>query len=121
KFRKPRALHREYPTPVSRICGSRANDEEELPGEGIEVPPLIVGIAVRLPTEVQRQQIDCSGEDEWKGQATLQQQQHHGKHAQQDHVDRQDVEELGLILQQEHLEIPTWGSSIKLSIPKSSL
>src|SRR5262245_25298973 len=82
KFRKPRALYREYPTTVSRISGGRANNEEQLPGEGIEVPALIVGIAVRLPTKVQRQEIDCPGEDEGKWQAALQQQQHHGKHAQ---------------------------------------
>src|SRR5262249_24943020 len=76
KFRKPRGLRREYPATVSRISGSRANNEEELPGEGVEEPALIVGIAVRLPTEVERQKIDCPGEDEWKQQAALQQQQH---------------------------------------------
>src|SRR5262245_34276292 len=69
KFRKPRALHWECPRTVSRVSGSRTNNEEQLPGEGIEVPPLIVGIAVRLPTEVQRQKINCRGEDEWKRQA----------------------------------------------------
>src|SRR5215472_9260357 len=77
KFGKPRALRREYPRTVSRISGSRTNNEEELPGKRIEVPPLIVGIAVRLPTEVQRQKINYPGEDEWKRQAALQQQQHH--------------------------------------------
>src|SRR6516162_8514806 len=103
---------------VSGISSSRANYEEELPSEGVEVPSLIDGIGVRLPTEVQRQEIECPGEDEWKRQAALQQQQHHGKHPQQDHVDRQDVEELGLILQQENLDDRDLGFVDEIIDPK---
>src|SRR5215467_3348123 len=117
-FRKPRALHWECLRTVSRVSGSRTNNEEQLPGKGIEVPPLIVRIAVRLPTEVQRQKINYRGEDEWKRQAALQQQQHHGKYAQQDHVDRQDVEELGLILQQENLDDCDLGFVDEIIDPK---
>src|SRR5262249_3297365 len=112
KFGKPRALRREYPRTVSRISGSRTNNEEKLPGKRIEVPPLIVGIAVRLPTEVQRQKINYPGEDEWKRQAALQQQQDHGKYAQQDHVDREDVEELGLILHRGDASLPLQSPSV---------
>src|SRR6516225_7643509 len=104
KFQEPRALPREHPMTVLGISGSRANDEKELPGKGIEVPRLIVRIAVRPPTEAQCQEIERAGEDQWQRQAPLQQQQHHGKHPQQNHVDRQDVEELRLILQQKDLD-----------------
>src|SRR5215471_14925813 len=118
KFRKPQALYREYPRTVSGVSGSRTNNKEQLPGKRVEVPPLIVGIAVRLPTEVQRQKINYPGEDEWKRQAALQQQHHHGKYAQQDHVDREDVEELGLILQQENLDDCDLGLVDEIIDPK---
>jgi hypothetical protein len=59
---------------------------------------------VRLPAEPPRQQIDGPGDDERQQERAPQQKQDHGKDAQEDHVERQDVEELRLILQQQRLD-----------------
>ncbi len=89
---------------VARVSGGRADHEEKLPGERVEVPGLIVGIAVRLPAEPPRHQIDGRGDDERQRQRAPHQQQHEGEDAQENHVDRQDIEELRLILQQQRFD-----------------
>src|SRR6516165_2136889 len=66
KLVKPQALQWQYVTAVLRVSGGRPKNEKELPGEGVEVPGLVVGIAMRLPTEVPRQKIDCPREDHWE-------------------------------------------------------
>jgi hypothetical protein len=67
----------------------------------IEVPGFIIGIAVRLPTEMQRQKIDYPGDHHWQRQMAPQEQEHQREDAQQDYVERQDIEVLGLILPQQ--------------------
>src|SRR5262249_8206987 len=104
KFRQPRAAERQQLAAVWRISGGGADHEQELPSERVEVPSVVVGIALRLPTEAPRQEIEHARKNQREWQAAPQKQQQQGKHAQKDHVDRQDVEELGLVLQQEKLD-----------------
>jgi hypothetical protein len=47
-----------------RIAARRSDDEEELPGEWIEEPGLIAGIAVRRNAKGLRREINCEGGDE---------------------------------------------------------
>src|SRR5215813_603715 len=74
KLVKPQALQRQYVTAVLRVSGGRPKNEKELPGEGVEVPGLVVGIAMRLPTEVPRQKIDCpdrtNGSARWRSSSS---------------------------------------------------
>src|SRR5262249_27473019 len=106
-------------TAVGGVSGGRANDEQELPGEGVEVPGLTVGVAVRLPAEPPRQQIDGPGDDERQQERAPQQKQDHGKDAQEDHVERQDVEELRLILQQQAFDDRTLRLVDEIVEPKT--
>src|SRR5258707_13645541 len=89
---------------VARVSGGRADHEEKLPGERVEVPGLIGGMVVRWPAEPPRHQIDGRGDDERQRQRAPHQQQHEGEDAQENHVDRQDIEELRLILQQQRFD-----------------
>ena len=56
RLAKPCAVDRQALTTVRRVSGSCADNEEELPGEGIEIPRLVVRVAVQLPTEPQVQE-----------------------------------------------------------------
>ena len=59
---------------------------------------------MRLPTEMQRQKIDYPGDHHWQRQMAPQEQQHRREDAQQDYVERQDIEVLGLILERQRLD-----------------
>jgi hypothetical protein len=47
-----------------RVAARRSDDEEELPGERIEEPRLIAGIAMQRNAKGLRRQIDCERDDE---------------------------------------------------------
>lgn len=53
--------------------------KQELPGQRIEVLGFIIGIAIRLPTEMQRQKIDHPGDHHWQRQMAPQEQEHQCK------------------------------------------
>src|SRR5919201_5969931 len=91
-------------TAVWSVAGGRADHEQELPGQRIEVPGFTIRIAVRLPTEMQRQKIDYPGDHHWQRKMASQKQEHQREDAQQHYVERQDIEVLRLILQQQRLD-----------------
>src|ERR1043166_4658214 len=102
--RNPRPVRQRRLSGAVGGTGGRADDEQKLPGERIEEPTVFIRIGLRLPAEVQGQQINRERENQRRQPPASLHYEHDRKDRQQHDIERQDVKQLGLILQQHHLD-----------------